>query len=94
VGVVELPPDLDLAQEPLRPEGRSELLAEDFHRHPTVVLQIFGEVDRRHATVAELALDTVAVGQRRLEAVQQLGDQAAPEKVPAYIRAGTAQELE
>jgi len=44
--------------------------------------------------VAELALDTVAIGQRRLEAVQQLGDQTAPEKVPAYIRARAAQQLE
>jgi hypothetical protein len=44
--------------------------------------------------VAELALDTVAVGQCSLEAIQQLGDRAAPEEVPAYIRARTAQQLE
>jgi hypothetical protein len=41
--------------------------------------------------VAELALDSVAIGQRRLEAVQQLGDQAAPEKVRVYIRPRMAQ---
>jgi hypothetical protein len=58
------------------------------------MLQVVGEKNRCHAAVAELALDTVSVGQRRLEAVQQLGDQAAPEEVPGYIRAGTAQQLE
>lgn len=45
-------------------------------------------------TAGEPALDTVALGQRRLEPVQQLGDQAAPGKVLAYIRARTAHQLE
>jgi hypothetical protein len=44
--------------------------------------------------VPELALDMVAVGQRRLEAVQRLSDQTAPEQVRVYIRARAAQQLE
>ena len=56
--------DLDLAGEPLGAERGGQLGAQDLHRHLAVVLQVLGEVHRRHAALAELALDAVAAGER------------------------------
>ena len=88
--MLELGGDVNLSEKTIRAERRRELRAEHLDRYVTLVLEVLREIDRRHAAVAELALDTVAVGKRRLEAVQKLGDHGAPEKVPAYIRARTA----
>ena len=85
--------DGNLTQESLGTECGGELGIQDLESDGTIVLQIAGEEHGPHSPAPDLALDTVAVGQRRFEVVQQLGDQAAPEKVPAYIRAQTAQEL-
>ncbi len=38
-----------------------------------VVAQVFGEIDRRHAALTELALNAVAGGEGGLQAVQLVG---------------------
>ena len=63
--MLELGGDLDLAGEPLAAERGGELGAEDLHGDLAVVLEVLGEVDGGHAAGAELALDAVAVGERR-----------------------------
>ena len=64
---------LDLAQEALGAERGGELGAQDLDRDLAVVPEVLGEVDRGHAARAELALDPVAVGERRVEAVRGCG---------------------
>ena len=59
--------DLDLGEEPLGAEHGGELGLEDLDGDLAVVLEVVGEIDRRHAALAELALDAVAVGQGGLE---------------------------
>jgi hypothetical protein len=67
--MIEPGDDLDLAIEPLRPEHGAELRSEHLDRHLAAMLQIVGQVDRRHAAVADLALDGVAAGEGGAEAV-------------------------
>ena len=64
--------DLDLAQEPVGPQGSRQLRPQDLHRHGSVVLEILGQQHGRHASAAELALDDVALGDRRLEPLQRV----------------------
>lgn len=45
-------------------DHRRELGSQDFHRNFAVVLDVLREVDRRHSARAELALDSVTVGER------------------------------
>src|SRR5687768_10839895 len=52
--------DLDLAEEPCGPERGGDVGGKDLDRHSPVVPQVLGEVNGRHATVADLALDPVA----------------------------------
>jgi len=59
--------DPDLLQEAVGPEGRDQLPPEQLEGHGAVVSEIVGQPDRRHPAPAELALDPVAVGQRRRE---------------------------
>ena len=56
--------DFDLTQKAIGAEHAGKLRAEDLHRHLTGVFQIPREVDGRHATGAEFALNRVAVGER------------------------------
>ena len=56
--------EADLALEALGAECLLEFLAEDLEGDGTAVLQVLGEVDRRHAALAQLALDAVAVSER------------------------------
>jgi len=58
----ELRRDLDLAQEPVRTHRGGQFGAQDLERDVAVVSEIFGEVDRGHPALAQLALDGVAVG--------------------------------
>ena len=51
------------AQEPLGAEHGGELGLQHLDRDLAVVPEVLGEVDRRHAARAELALDAVAVGE-------------------------------
>ena len=53
-------------REALGAERGGQLGAQDLHRHLAVVLEVLGEVDRRHAALAELPFDAVAVGERGL----------------------------
>ena len=64
---------LDLDHEPLGAEHRGEFGLEDLDRDLAVVLEVLGEVDRRHAAGAELALDAVAVGQSSGEPGRGIG---------------------
>ena len=54
---------LDLREEPARADDCGELGLEHLERDPATVLQVLGEVNRGHATLAELALDAVAAGE-------------------------------
>ncbi|HZI21522.1 MAG TPA: hypothetical protein VFD76_03370 [Gemmatimonadales bacterium] len=65
--------DLDLAQEPLGAERRGDLGPEHFERDAAAVLQVGGEVNRRHPAMSELALDPVTPGEGGLEADRQIG---------------------
>ena len=76
--MVELGGDPDLAQEPLAAEHDGQLRPQHLQRHRPVVLEVVGEVYRGHPTRAELALDGVALGERGLQAVQQIGHGAVP----------------
>ena len=55
--------DLDLAREAFGAHGGAEFRTQHLERHLAVVLEILGEVDRRHPPLAELALDPVAIGE-------------------------------
>ena len=59
----------DFAREPVRTEGRGQLGAQHFHRHLSIVLQVLGEINRRHPACTQLALDGITVGERGTESV-------------------------
>jgi hypothetical protein len=61
--------DLDLAQEALGTDDGGELGVQDLDRHLAGVLQIVGQVDRGHATPAQLALKLVAVSKRHAQLI-------------------------
>ena len=63
----------DLRQEPLGPDDGGQIGPEDLDGHLPVVLAVVGEVDGRHAALAELALDLIGVGQRGLQATEGIG---------------------
>jgi hypothetical protein len=54
---------LDLDFEPISAEDRGQLRLEDFDRDLAVVLQVMGEIHRRHTANAERALDVIAAGE-------------------------------
>jgi len=70
--MLEVRGELDLAEEPLRAEGRRQLGPQHLDGDPPPVLGILGEVDRRHPTATELALNRVAAGEGGLESVEDL----------------------
>ena len=80
--------DGNLPQESLGAECGSELGVEDLERDGAIVLHVAGEEDGPIPPAPDLTLDTVAVGQRRFEVVQQFGDQTAPAKVPPTLEQG------
>ena len=63
--MLEVRGGLDLAQEALGADDGGELGAEDLDGDGAIVLEVVREVDGGHAARTELALDAVAVGQRR-----------------------------
>jgi hypothetical protein len=71
--VLEVGRQLDLGQEALGADHGRELGAEELESDLAVVSEILGQVDRRHPAGADLAFDPVAVGERYLEPVEQLG---------------------
>ncbi len=62
-GVLEIGGGRDLLHEPFGPEDSRQLRSQYFDRHLALVLQVLGQVDRRHAAFAEVAFDLVAVGE-------------------------------
>ncbi len=67
VGMLQPGRGLDLAQEPLATQGRPEIGMQHLDSDLAVMAEIVGEVHRRHAALSELALDPVAVRERRGE---------------------------
>ena len=63
----------DFAQEAVAAEGRAEIRMQHLDRDITIVLEIMREIYRGHATLAELALDAVAVGQRGVQPNSDVG---------------------
>src|SRR3972149_7073407 len=71
--MTQLGGDRDLAQKPIGPEGRGHLGPENLDRDLAVVLQVVGEIDRRHPATSELSLDGVAAGEGGVEALELIG---------------------
>ena len=63
VGVLQGRRDLDLAEEAFLAERGGKLFAQDLHRDLAVVFEVVREIDRGHAAGAQLALETVVVGE-------------------------------
>ena len=59
----------DFGEETLGPQLLREIGVQHLDRNGAVVLDVAREIHSRHATRAELALDTVAVGERRGETI-------------------------
>jgi hypothetical protein len=64
--------DLDLAREPLGPQGGRQLGAEHLERHLALVLHVVRQVHRRHPARSKLALDGVTIGQCGLQAIRPI----------------------
>ena len=60
VRMLEVGCRLDLGQESLGPDHRGQLGLEDLQRDLSLVFEVVGQVDRRHAALTELTLDGVA----------------------------------
>ncbi len=74
----ELRRDLDHAEKPAGTERLSEVGTQHLHGDPAPVLQVLGEVHRRHATLPDLALDPVAIGERGGKRAGHERDRHAP----------------
>src|SRR3954470_1491960 len=59
--------EADLAEEPLGPERGGQLGAQHLEGDLPVVLTVESEVDGRHAALAQLALDAVALVERLVQ---------------------------
>jgi len=70
----------DFALEAIGTERGGKVGVEYLQGHRSVVPQVVREIDRSHATNAELALERVAVGEGGLEAFQGLGQRDVPER--------------
>jgi hypothetical protein len=55
--------ELDLPEKAIDTFRPTELGADHFHRYRALVAKVPGQVDRRHATGANLALEHVSTGQ-------------------------------
>ena len=63
MGMGETGGDADLTQKSLGAQRGGDLRPQYLDRDFAAVLFFFGEIDRRHATAAQLALDGVAIGE-------------------------------
>src|SRR6185503_6054804 len=77
VGMGQLRGDADLTQKALGAECRGDFRPKDFDRDFAAVLFFFGQIHRRHAAPAELALDRVAIGERRCDGKRLRGGHGA-----------------
>jgi hypothetical protein len=64
--------DLDLAQKALAPKRRGELGVQHLQRHRPPQLPVLRQVHHRHPPTPQLALEVVAVGQRRRQLVTEI----------------------
>ena len=87
---------LDLLHEALGAEHGGELGLQDLEGDLAVVLEVLGEVDRRHAALAELALDAVAIGEGGREAIGGRHQEAVTARTGRFIvrRAGGVAALD
>src|SRR4030095_12767012 len=63
VGMLQGGGGLDFPHKPVGSDDRRELRPENLYRYLPVVLEILGEIHRRHAALAQLPLDAVAVSE-------------------------------
>jgi hypothetical protein len=63
IGMVELRGDVNLLQKPLGAERRSHVGPKRLYRNLAAMLQVFGEVDGRHTSMANLALYAISIGE-------------------------------
>ncbi len=80
---------LDLGQEPVGPDQRRQLRTEHLDCHLAIVPEVIGQVHGRHATVPQLPLDPVAVGEGGGEGVEGVHVQAVDGRwsvVPCRLR--------
>jgi hypothetical protein len=63
MGMLQVGGDLDLPEEPLRPQHGGEFGLEHLDRHLPVVPEVAGQVHGGHAALAELPLEAVAASQ-------------------------------
>ena len=78
VRVRQLGGDLDFAEEAVGAEGGAHLAAHHLDGDLAAVLEILGQVDDRHAALAEGALDPVAAGEGACGAGRSPGTSVAP----------------
>src|SRR2546422_1951369 len=87
---------LDLAEEPLCPEGHGELRPEHLDGNSAAVLQVLGEEHDRHPALAQLPFDRVALGKGGLETdeeVYHVGSRRRPSALPkSTVSAGREPE--
>ena len=70
VRMLKIRGELYLLQEAIGAEYGGEFGMQQLDRDFAMVLDVFGEVDRRHSARAELALDPVTVGEMRCQSLQ------------------------
>ena len=64
--------DLDFPEEPLMPERCRKLRTQNLDGHPPVMLEILGQVDYSHPSLASLPHDAVARGQGSSDSLELL----------------------
>ncbi len=64
--------DLDLLDEPVRPDLRRQLGMQHLDRDAAVMLQVFGEEYGGHPPTPQLPLHGIAVGERLTQGLNQL----------------------
>ena len=93
VGVLQVGGDADLGEEPLGAQHRAQFGVEDLEGDRALVAHVAGEVHGGHAATADLALDVVAAGKRRLQAFLNVHVVKPPEGQTYLERAGSPAEL-
>src|SRR5439155_9409224 len=86
VGVVEAGRGFDLAQKAVWTQGRRKLGLQNLDSDRAMVLEVCGEVDCRHPTAAELALDRVTVAKGGLQSGEQVHVRSRAGTRPSYGR--------
>jgi hypothetical protein len=62
VRVLQSSRDFDLPHEPVGTKGGRQLGSQNLEGYTSVVLQVFGQVDRGHPALANFPFDPVAIG--------------------------------